>query len=384
MKRLSLFLFFVSLTSIAFSFNLSVHIYSNEKVTTATIAPIAGGYTIEADGRLIDSCNTTNIYQLISDGDSVILKTVDHIVGKYLRLRFHGYTKRNQLYIKPSSNKTTHHFDDDIVISSDEDGLKLINMVDLEHYVSGVIYSEAGLRKPGEYYKVQAIICRTYVLNNLARHINDGFEVCDNVHCQVYQGATANPDILKAVDATRGIVLVDDNNQLINAAFHANCGGYTLNSEDVWSSALYYLRAKQDTFCIHQPAALWEKKITKEAWNNYLTKKEKGMKKDNLHPLSYWDSIPTEKRVFLYDNGYTIPLKDIRTDWSLHSTLFTIEEDKEFIILHGRGYGHRVGLCQEGAIHMSQLGYTAQQILHFYYYDVQLVDYSILPFSGFN
>jgi stage II sporulation protein D len=384
MKRLSAFFFFISLTTLAFPFNLSVHIYSNEKITTATIAAVMGGYTIECDGKRVDSCNTSNIYQLIAKGDSILIKTVDHVIGIFLHVRFHGYTSRNQLYVKPSIDKLVRHYDDDIVISSETETLKLVNMVDLEHYVSGVVYCEAGTRKPEEYYKVQAIICRTYALNNLARHINDGFELCDLVHCQVYQGAITNTTILKAVEATRGIVLVDNNNQLINAAFHANCGGYTLNSEDVWSKPLPYLKACTDTFCIHQPAAIWEKKISKEAWSNYLIKKEKGMKKDNTYPSSYWDSIPQEKRVFLYDKGYLIALKDIRTDWNLHSTFFTMEDTGDSYLIHGRGYGHRIGLCQEGAIHMSQLGYTAQQILHFYYYDVQLVDYSILPSSGFN
>ncbi|HXB11060.1 MAG TPA: SpoIID/LytB domain-containing protein, partial [Bacteroidia bacterium] len=264
-----------------------------------------------------------------------------------------------------------------IVITAEKGSLKLLSQIDIEHYVAGVVQCEAGLRKPKEYYKVQAIICRTYALNNLARHIVDGFELCDLVHCQVYQGETHNADILQAVEETKGIVLVDGNNQLINAAFHSNCGGQTINSEDIWNKALPYLQARQDTFCIHQPAANWRKQLTLKDWQTYLTKKETNLKKSPI-PSSHWDSIPDGRKIYYYDNGYLIPLKDMRTDLNLHSTFFTINTDGDNVTLVGRGYGHRVGLCQEGAIHMSQTGYNYEQILHYYYANVQLINYSIL------
>ncbi len=364
--------------------SVSIQIYTDKSFTSVIVAPLTGTYILEENGKLIDSCTASSVYQFSIVNDTMVeVKNLDRVLGIFSRLRFRGYAARNQFYVKLSTEKNNRLYDDDLSISANRPYLKLLSVIDLEHYVSGVVQSEAGLRKPPEYYKVQAIICRTYALNNLARHIIDGYELCDQVHCQVYGGVSHNADILNAVEATKGIVIVDNNNQLINASFHSNCGGQTLNSEDVWNGALPYLRSRSDTFCLHQPAAVWQKQISVTDWNNYLTKKEKGLKRDTTK-ARIDDSIPVNKRVFLVDNGYLIPLKDIRNDWNLHSTYFTITNNDNMLILNGHGFGHRVGLCQEGAIHMTQVGYNYQQILHYYYYNVQLIDYTLLPSTGFN
>ncbi|MGP8215280.1 MAG: SpoIID/LytB domain-containing protein [Bacteroidia bacterium] len=378
MKRAAILALFLLASSLAYSTSVSIHIYSDKTFSSVIFAPSEGNYILEGNDKKIDTCNTSGVYEISVLNDSMLqVKNLDHIIGTFSRLRFRGYGANNQFYLKPSEEKTKRLFSDDLVLIAEKANLRLVNILDLERYVAGVVQCEAGLRKPYEYYKVQAIICRTYALNNLARHIDEGFELCDLVHCQVYQGDTHNSDILKAVEATKGLVLVDENNQLINAAFHSNCGGQTINSEDVWNKPLPYLRAREDTFCIHGPAARWQKQITLKEWKNYLAKKEETLKKDPA-PAAHWDSIPVGRRVYLYDKGYLIPLKDIRTDWNLHSTYFTITKEGENIVLNGRGYGHRVGLCQEGAIHMSQTGYNYEQILHFYYNNVQLINYSIL------
>jgi len=382
-KLLALTAFFFS-TTIAFSINVSIRIFDDITISSAIIAPSAGAYIIEGDGKRIDSTSSSGVYEVSIVSDTLVqIKSLDRIIGTYARIRFRGCPGQNQFYLKPDGEKNRRLYDDDVSISADKPNLKLLSIIDLEHYVSGVVQSEAGLRKTPEFYKVQAIICRTYALNNLARHINDGFELCDQVHCQVYQGVTHNTDILNAVAATKGMVIVDESNELINAAFHSNCGGQTLNSEDVWNKALPYLRSRPDTFCLHQPAAIWHKDIPESEWKTYLAKKEKGMKRDTSLRAMY-DTIPDNKRVFLYDKGYLIPLKEIRTDWNLHSTLFTITKENGVLTLSGHGFGHRVGLCQEGAIHMTQLGYNYQQILHYYYANVQIIDYTLLPSSGFN
>lgn len=364
--------------------NISVEIFGDKPVKSVVVAPFTGKYIIEADGKTIDSCSRESVYELAIVRDSILLKAPGKILGLFATLRFHGWGGRNQFNIRPTSLKLTRLYDDDLTVSVSDSELKMINIVQLERYIAGVIECEAGRRKPPEYFKVQAIICRTYALSNLAKHISDGFELCDGVHCQVYRGAASAPAVIQAVDETKGLVLVDQNNQLIVAAFHSNCGGYTLNSEDVWSAPLPYLRAIKDTFCLNMLDARWEKHFSNEKWNNYLLNKEKGVHPDTLRREAYWDSVPECQRVYLYDRGYTIPLKEIRADLNLNSTFFSITNDSNGITLHGRGFGHRVGLCQEGAMHMAQLGYNFRQILNFYYVNVQLIDYNILPSSGFN
>lgn len=280
MKKWLLALLLIAGINFSYATTVSIHIYSDKTFSSILIAPVSGGYILEGNYKLIDSCKSTSVYEIIVINDSMVqVKSIDRVIGTFSRLRLRGYGATNQYSLKPSTEKNKHLFNDDIVITAEKGNLKLLSQIDLEHYVAGVVQCEAGLRKPKEYYKVQAIICRTYALNNLARHIADGFELCDLVHCQVYQGETSNTDILQAVEATKGIVLVDGNNQLINAAFHSNCGGQTINSEDIWNKALPYLQAHKDTFCIHQPAARWQKQISLKDWKDYLAKKEKSLKK---------------------------------------------------------------------------------------------------------
>jgi stage II sporulation protein D len=365
--------------------NVSILIYSTQPVNSVIVAPAAGNYIVVADGKTIDTCTLQSVYEVSVSKDSVTLKSFGKTLGIFATVRFKEYgSGRNQLNIRPVTATKTRLYDDDLIASSQITELKLINICQLEHYIAGVIECEAGKRKQPEYFKVQAIICRTYALSNLAKHITDGSELCDGVHCQVFQGVATTPSVLQAVEETKGIVLVDENSQLIDAAFHSNCGGYTLNSEDVWNAPLPYLRATPDTFCLHQTSAVWTKHMSLKTWTDYLDKKEKNLQKDTLRTQAYWDSIPVNRRILFYDRGYTIPLKEMRLDLNLHSTCFSVEQDSNNVTLHGRGYGHRVGLCQEGAMHMAQVGYNYQQILHYYYANVQLIDYTILPASGFN
>ena len=73
-----------------------------------------------------------------------------------------------------------------------------------------------------------------------------------------------------------------------------------------------------------------------------------------------------------------ILLKDLRSDWKLKSTFFCIDRVGNNIILNGKGNGHGVGLCQEGAIRMAETGYSFRDILNFYYKDVKLINISTL------
>src|SRR6185312_16980791 len=239
--------------------------------------------------------------------------------------------------IKTSLERTIRLYTDNIQISNTGGYLKMINMVELEHYIAGVVECEGGYNKSTEFYKAQAIICRTYALNNLAKHLGEYYELCDAIHCQVYKGMGDIPAITEAVESTKGIVLADSSKRLVDAAYFSNCGGYTLNSEDVWGRHFTYLRAVKDTFCLNQLHARWEKLFALQDWNNYLDKKESVLTKTDARGEAYWDSIPEEKRTYLYDKGYLIPLKDIRLDLNLHSTYFEVIKKDNVVTLRGRG-----------------------------------------------
>lgn len=362
--------------------NIVVRIYSTDYTKTAIIAAKTGTYLLLGDGKVIDSITPSSVYEVRAVDSLIEIRNLDHVLGKFASIRLKEYTPNCSFNIKPASEKTPRLYNDELLISNSGGYLKLINMVEFEHYLAGVVECEAGHRRPEEFYKAQAIICRTYALNNLARHLGEYYELCDAVHCQVYKGTADIPEITDAVASTKGLVIIDSAKHLINAAYYSNCGGYTLNSEDVWSTYVPYLRAVRDTFCHNQLHATWEKHISLKDWSDYLEKKEATLAKTDTHGGAYWDSIPEWRRIYFYDKGYLIPLKDMRLDLNLHSTYFSVKNTGTDILLKGRGNGHRVGFCQEGAIHMAQLGYTYLQMLHFYYQGTQVVDSSTIPMDA--
>lgn len=255
---------------------------------------------------------------------------------------------------------------------------------DIDAYVAGVVESESGKEEFLEYYKVQSVISRTYAMGHLRRHEQEGFMLCDQVHCQVYNGyARFNQEIVKAAHATKDQVLVDSDMSLITASYHSNCGGYTVNSEDVWSKALPYLRAKRDTFCLHSPHSVWFAYVSKSEWNDFLSSYTIDSKMLGDQRMQDFQREERQARLRTSKDGHVMT-KDIRSKWRLKSSYFHLDDRGDTWWLSGRGFGHGVGLCQEGAMGMVCHGFDYQQILSFYYTDVHLVHLSVLDFFRDN
>lgn len=248
--------------------------------------------------------------------------------------------------------------------------LLLINKIDLEDYVAGVVEAEAGYDLPSEYYKLQAILVRTYVLKNLNKHQSEGFDVCNQVHCQAYHHKVTRLDINKAVKETKELIVVDENLQLIHTLYHSNCGGETCNSEDVWVEALPYLRSVVDTFCLRTKTFTWTIEIPKEKaykklnWEKFIT--------DSLSD-EFIKICQDTSRIVLKNVNSTRVTK-LRSALNLKSTYFSVEEQNDTLYIYGKGYGHGVGLCQNGGIEMANRVYGHEDILKFYYQNVFIVN----------
>jgi len=257
--------------------------------------------------------------------------------------------------------------------------LRLINEVDIEEYVSGVIEAEGGTGNPLEYNKVQAVISRTYALNNIGRHSVEGFDVCDATHCQVYHGMVRfDHDIEEAVRETRDIVIVDHHIQLITAAFHSNCGGYTRNAEDVWLKPVSYLVAVKDSLCTGMLQSQWKKTISADKWDQYM--KSHRIASENLASCDGIYTIEEPQRYHRHDEETLVPLRGIREHFGLKSTRFEVLRKGEEVHLMGLGFGHGVGLCQEGGIKRAQNGFCYEDIIHHYYTNVHLITRNMLWF----
>jgi stage II sporulation protein D len=188
-----------------------------------------------------------------------------------------------------------------------------------------------------------------------------------------------NPLIPEAAFQTKGLVIIDADSALIIAAFHSNCGGETENVENVWLLKKPYLRSINDPYCQNQRNYSWEQKISFDTWKAYLQKE--GFKINNNVSSSWYNCLQYSRKVYYKIGNDSLPFRKIRNDFNLKSAFFSVKVDGNNIVLSGKGYGHGVGLCQEGAMQMARLGYNFREIVQFYYQGVNITDYSNIPVS---
>ncbi|MDQ3048147.1 MAG: SpoIID/LytB domain-containing protein [Bacteroidota bacterium] len=382
-KKLTLILVLISF-QFTFAAPVQVRILTTKVISSFIFSPLSGNYFLYGDNKLITESDASGIFQMSIDGDSILLKTFERTIGKFSTLKMSAQGSDAAFKIKsviPASKVRTYDDHLSVSLSTDKKQFLLINKADLEDYIAGVVESEAGTKSAVEYYKLQALLCRTYLLAHINRHQNEGFQVCDDVHCQAYLSRTMDSEIKEGVLNTKGLVVVDADLNLITAAFHSNCGGQTVNSQDVWAMSKSYLKTVMDTFCLHQTHATWKRSIPLEDWKAYLQLKHKYPVDDSLKFIGATSfTQPNGRAIYFLDKDMKIPLKIIRADFQLKSTYFSVEQKGDSVNFVGRGYGHGVGLCQEGAMRMAKLNYSYKDILHYYYKDVNLVDLSALNY----
>ncbi len=273
----------------------------------------------------------------------------------------------------PSSKE--RKYKNDFEITPGDKFLRIVNVVDVNNYLSGVVESEGGGGKDIEYYKVQAIMSRTYAFKYLNKHNKEGFSLCDRVHCQAYHSMVRfTKEIENAVNQTDNIVMKDIHGELVDAYFHANCGGQTSEADYVWNNNIPYLNAFKDTFCIYTKQATWEKRVPKHIWTEFLVKKYNYPISDSIYGPLLYNFTQSERLAFYHSPILGIPLRDIRQEFKLKSTFFTNYIEGEDVLIRGRGYGHGVGLCQEGAMRMAHYSYNYLQILLYYFPGIRLED----------
>jgi stage II sporulation protein D len=371
-------------TAIKFSVSdevLYIKIFSQLKVQSFTFSPEVGIYSVWSNGVEILNTSTIALVKFTYSNDSIEVKTFENTIGKFKHLKISSNDENRSFRIKLiSPDKKLRFYQDNLILDTESGFLKCINEIELDNYIAGVVQAESGKRSYQEFYKVQAILARTFALSHIQKHATEGFSLCDHTHCQVYFGKSMEFEILKAVLETKNSVVVDDNLNLIEAAFHSNSGGETANSEDVWGSKLSYLRSVKDSFSVKMPNAKWERKMAKEDWLSYLKLKHNYPIQDSSALLLAITFKQDSRKQYLEANNIKVPLKNVRTDLQLKSTFFTIIPFGDSLIFKGRGFGHGVGMCQEGAMRMAKLGYKHKEVINFYYQKTQLIDLRKLDF----
>lgn len=248
----------------------------------------------------------------------------------------------------------------------------------LEDYVRQVVSSEASVEDEPEALKALAIAARTYALKNLGRHKEQGYDFCSTTHCQRFESTEVRPALAAAVKETAGLVLRDDRDQIVDSYFSASCGGMTANAKTLWGAAAPdYLRGVRDSYCNSGSHYRWTDVIAPERLSMALRNDPRTDVGQTIHKLSVarYDRTGRAELVSIGGNrqrlinGWEFKLIVGRTlGWNhLKSSRFTVSRSGSQFVFRGGGFGHGLGLCQEGSHAMAQRGHSFQQILAHYF-----------------
>ncbi|MBQ3053931.1 MAG: SpoIID/LytB domain-containing protein [Clostridia bacterium] len=286
-----------------------------------------------------------------------------------------------------------------IELTATPSGIRVVNVLPLDHYLYGVLPNEIYPSWGEEALKTTAVASRSFTLASMGgKHEDDGFDICTNTHCQMYRGmGTEYASTNKAIDDTAGQVLTY-NNKVISAVYSANNGGYCESSANVWVADLPYYKIKKDPYT---PEDLWTVNYTGDEIRERIKSKGKDIGKiTGIKVTKTSESGRVTELTITGTNGKYVTTKDsIRSLLSLKSTMFEIlvngnsleslisaiiamenSADKGTILseivfpaydikvtINGKGYGHGVGISQWGCKNMADMGKSYTEILDFYY-----------------
>ena len=271
---------------------------------------------------------------------------------------------------------------DEVLIYRNAKGsLDVINRLQLDDYLKGVIPFEGNPKWALESLKAQAIASRTFALTKMIARQKEEYDVSSGFMSQVYAGKEIEHERTnQAVDATLGEVLLYKG-KIFPAYFHSTCGGATTAADLVWRvKPLPPLGGVECKFCQRSPHYKWEAVVTPAEIKDKLAKQEMpvsevlGIRTDKIdrtgraHKLviqSTWAEKIVDADAF---RGWIDPMH-------LKSTLITKikTNDKGAFVFKGKGWGHGVGMCQYGMKYLGEIGYDYHQILDYYYPGAQVV-----------
>ncbi|MFQ5503296.1 MAG: SpoIID/LytB domain-containing protein [Planctomycetota bacterium] len=244
-------------------------------------------------------------------------------------------------------------------------GLRAILHTELETYLGGVLEAEMGARFDAEALRAQVVAARSYALSSRARSEKRDFDVFDDERSQVYRGAGASPPVLRAVRATAGEVLLFKG-KVLRAYYASTCGGRTRDGRERFRDVpAGPLRSVSCEGCTQSPLYRWKRRLNARL----LGLGDRG--RPELRVLER-SARGDWKRVFLrFGKGkWRSPgISELARKLSLPSVWITdaTPDGASGLLLHGRGFGHGVGLCQYGADGYAKRGWDYRRILAAYY-----------------
>jgi stage II sporulation protein D len=270
-----------------------------------------------------------------------------------------------------------------------DDKLTAVNVLNIEDYLRGVVPSEMPSSWSPEALKAQAVAARNYALQSVETTRGASSNVNSDISSQVYGGYDAETAATnKAVEGTRGIVMLAGG-RTVSAFFHSSSGGYTEDSEDVWSGRLSYIRSKEDPYDKNEKHYNWKVSYTADQLKEVLAAAGWRFKKvTDVVELERTSSGARVMELAVKGIGpdgksLTVEIKNadkVRAALGLKSALFKFtkkyDRSKNLtgINITGSGWGHGLGMSQYGARGMALEGYDYQEILKYYYAGVKFAD----------
>lgn len=276
------------------------------------------------------------------------------------------------------NDEITFSFFENTVVRVYRDATKTIDIVPIEEYLVGVLAGEMPINFQLEALKAQAVASRSYVMKQIEKNINNDYDVIDTVMNQVYldeeylmkvwsDSYINNINKIKlAVLSTKGEYLTY-NGKIAEALFFSTSPGITENSEEIFVSNEPYLKSVLSAWDEISPA--YTTIITYTLTDFY--------KLLNIEYQEILDVEVTEKTSTGRVKKLKINKKEFTSNYlcsklSLNSTYFEIIQDGGKVIIKNKGYGHGVGMSQYGAEGMARAGYSYEEILKYYYKNVEI------------
>lgn len=342
------------------------------------------------------------------DGEPIEIKEGDYYIRKETsESTINIYNVRyGEGFYWSSSDDTTYRGNFKIIFK--KNFLTLVNQVNVEEYLYGVLPSEMPTHWHMEALKTQAVAARTYTFEHLGRHKKDGFDLCAQQHCAVYKGIYGeNERTNKAVDETRGEVLYGSNYKILQTFYSLSCGGHTTDIYDAWGFKLcsslkgvvdgrnninnrwvfplapFYLeewvRSSPEVFCRvegnYETFFRWIRYMDSDALQFYVKKKYDLGKIKEIKPMKRAKSGAIVRLYIEGEKGNkTVNFDTIRTILGkIRSNVIKWEYRKDAkgfikdIYIYGAGWGHGIGMCQRGTSGMAKEGKKYNEILYHYF-----------------
>ena len=397
--------------------NVTVGIVSAEKIAFTLNAPytakgetLTGNQEVEfSEGGILWRGNQYRELTFTPQSNDASFSLHDVTIG----VNFHWERKETQV------------FSGTLRLVVEADKIVAINELPVERYLTSVISSEMSASASKEFLKAHAVISRSWLLAQMEKRkqLDNGggaffsfvkkddelirwydredhtiFDVCADDHCQRYQGITKQSTLAaeQAISETRGQILAYGD-EICDARFSKCCGGETEEFQYCWEDTPKpYLVSFHDPYCNTSDKNIlsqvlndydqetidfyrWTVEYTQEELSELINRKLK----DDFGTIT--DLIPLERgksgRIWklkivgtkkTFSIGKELEIRRALSETHLLSSAFDVEKQGDRFILHGKGWGHGVGLCQIGAAVMGEQGKTYDEILLFYYRNAEI------------